>query len=78
MVSLLIRCAIRDSDATGKLSQGTQAVDLELLDAMTNGVPGITTQRPISTTPSVSSEAEDAEHTPCAQLKAQVIYINNI
>ncbi|CAG9835553.1 unnamed protein product [Diabrotica balteata] len=72
---LLIRCAIYNLDANGHLSEGTQAtehVDLDLLEPEPN-FPHVET-RSISTKTG-SSEIEDPEHAPSAQLKAYVIFL---
>ncbi|XP_057665871.1 adhesion G protein-coupled receptor A3 [Diorhabda carinulata] len=72
---LLIRCTVYNSDANGHLSEGTQAtehVDLDLLESEPN-FPRIET-RSISTK-TASSDVEDPEHAPSAQLKAYVIFL---
>nr|CAI5862901.1 unnamed protein product [Callosobruchus analis] len=90
---LLVRCAARDLDGNGHLSEGTQAtehVDLELLEpnfpssacggggggGAVGGGTG-TEARSVSskTTGGSSSEIEDPEHAPTAQLNAHVIFL---
>lgn len=68
---LLIRCAIRSVDHNGQLSEGTQAIDLELLEPHENRAD----QNSIHSTQTVSSEVEDVEHSPIAQLKGQVVML---
>lgn len=73
---LLIRCSVYNTDANGHLSEGTQAtenVDLDLLEpsfhnAELNSIRSMTSK-------TASSEIEDNEHTPLAQLKAYVIFL---
>lgn len=52
--------------------QGTENVDLELLDCTVPARPGVGS---ISAASSVSSEVEDAEHTPATQLRATLIVL---
>ncbi|XP_018330847.1 adhesion G protein-coupled receptor A3-like [Agrilus planipennis] len=71
---LLIRCTIYNTDVNGHLSEGTQAtenVDLDLLE------PSFQTndRHSILSVKTRSSEIEDQEHSPSAQLKAQVIFL---
>ena len=54
------------------LFQGTENVDLELLDCTVPARQGIGS---ISVASSVSSEVEDAEHTPATQLRATLIVL---
>lgn len=73
---LLIRCAIYNLDANGHLSEGTQAtehVDLDLLDPNFPSVE-VRSNRSLSTK-TASSEVEDPEHSPSAQLKAYAIFL---
>ncbi|KAL7302319.1 hypothetical protein TKK_0004982 [Trichogramma kaykai] len=67
---MLIRCTIRSVDLNGQLSESTQAtenVDLELLEP--NPHP-ITDGGSLDSTPTVSSEVVDQEHSLMKQLKA--------
>lgn len=71
---LLVRCTIYGMDANGHLSEGTQAtenVDLDLLE------PNFPENRSVFTGSSktASSEVEDLEHSPSAQLKAYLIFL---
>ncbi|RZC32510.1 G-protein coupled receptor 125 [Asbolus verrucosus] len=73
---LLIRCAIYSLDANGHLSEGTQAtenVDLDLLEPNFPNPDGRSVLSASSKT--ASSEVEDPEHAPSAQLKAHVIFL---
>ncbi|PSN36044.1 hypothetical protein C0J52_21843 [Blattella germanica] len=76
---LLIRCSIQNLDTNGRLSEGTQAtenVDLDLLDSnMTNITTAEHTSLRSASTPTASSDVEDAEHSPQSQLKAHVIVL---
>lgn len=68
--SLMVRCAALSLDSNAQLSEGTQATDLELLD---NPVPLERTSMHSAATP--SSQVEDMEHPPVAQLKAFIIVL---
>ncbi|XP_017780514.1 PREDICTED: adhesion G protein-coupled receptor A3 [Nicrophorus vespilloides] len=73
---LLIRCAIYSTDANGHLSEGTQAtenVDLDLLEPNFPHVDSRSVRSVSSKT--ASSEVEDPEHAPMAQLKAYVKFL---
>ncbi|XP_034243765.1 adhesion G protein-coupled receptor A3 [Thrips palmi] len=74
---LLVRCDLsqRQADTNAQLSDGTQGtenVDLDLLDCTGPARPGIGAYSVAST---VSSEVEDAEHTPATQLRATLIVL---
>ncbi|KAF7997869.1 hypothetical protein HCN44_009267 [Aphidius gifuensis] len=72
---LLIRCTIRNiNNNNGQLSEGTQAtenVDLELLEPNENRVD----DNSVNSTPTVSSEIEDIEHSQITQLKGHIIIL---
>lgn len=72
---LLIRCAIYNLDANGHLSEGTQATEHVDLDLLEPNFPNVDARsvRSISTKTG-SSEIEDPEHAPSAQLKAYAIF----
>lgn len=73
---LLIHCAIYNLDSNGHLSEGTQAtehVDLDLLEP--NFPNGETRSVRSISTKTGSSEIEDPEHAPSAQLKAYIIFL---
>ncbi|XP_030755587.1 adhesion G protein-coupled receptor A3 isoform X2 [Sitophilus oryzae] len=76
---LLVRCAIYNLDLShgGHLSEGTQAtehVDLDLLEPNFSGNPDTRSVRSYSSK-TASSETEDNERSPLAQLKAYVIFL---
>ncbi|XP_065170512.1 LOW QUALITY PROTEIN: adhesion G protein-coupled receptor A3 [Atheta coriaria] len=71
---LLIRCAIYGTDANGHLSEGTQATENVDLDLLEPNFPDCRSMRSVSTK-TASSEVEDSEHAPMAQLKAHVIFL---
>nr|XP_023017192.1 adhesion G protein-coupled receptor A3-like [Leptinotarsa decemlineata] len=73
---LLIRCAIYNIDTNGHLSEGTQATEHVDLDLLEPNFPNIDSQsfRSVSTKTG-SSEVEDPEHAPSAQLKAHLIFL---
>ncbi|XP_052121111.1 adhesion G protein-coupled receptor A3 [Frankliniella occidentalis] len=75
--ALLVRCDLsqRQSDTNAQLSDGTQGtenVDLDLLDCTGPVRPGMGS---LSVGSTVSSEVEDAEHTPATQLRATLIVL---
>lgn len=73
---LLVHCAIKNLDNNGQLSEGTQAtenVDLDLLDS--NAGIGERTSLQSVSAPTASSEVEDPEHTPVAQMKAHIVVL---
>ncbi|CAG9766682.1 unnamed protein product [Ceutorhynchus assimilis] len=75
---LMVRCAINILDLShgGHLSEGTQAtehVDLDLLEPNFPNQDGRSVRSYSSKT--VSSETEDNERSPLAQLKAHVIFV---
>lgn len=73
---LVIRCAIYSVDTNGHLSEGTQAtenVDLDLLEP--NFPQADTHSINTSSTKTASSEIEDSEHAPAAQLKAYIVFL---
>ncbi|CAH1961224.1 unnamed protein product [Acanthoscelides obtectus] len=87
---LLVRCAAKDLDGNGHLSEGTQAtehVDLELLEPNFpsstaggttgggNNATGNVEARSVSSKTASSSEMEDPEHAPTAQLNAHAIFL---
>uniref|UniRef100_A0A1B6D4N5 Ig-like domain-containing protein n=2 Tax=Clastoptera arizonana TaxID=38151 RepID=A0A1B6D4N5_9HEMI len=67
---MMVRCAALSLDSNAQLSEGTQATDLELLD---NPVPIERSSIRSAATP--SSQVEDMEHPPVAQLKAFIIVL---
>lgn len=72
---LLIRCTIRS--VNGQLSEGTQAtenVDLEMWEP--NLLSQETNDRRSEEKSMAESDAEDIEHTPIVQLRAQVIVLS--
>lgn len=73
---LLIRCAIYSLDANGHLSEGTQATEHVDLDLLEPNFPNVETRsiRSVSSK-TASSEVEDPEHAPAAQLKAYIIFL---
>ncbi|CAH0552940.1 unnamed protein product [Brassicogethes aeneus] len=73
---LLIRCAIYNLDANGHLSEGTQATEHVDLDLLEPNFPNMETGsiRSVSSK-TASSEVEDPEHAPAAQLKAYIIFV---
>ncbi|XP_050304221.1 adhesion G protein-coupled receptor A3 [Anthonomus grandis grandis] len=76
---LLIRCAISNLDLShgGHLSEGTQATEHVDLDLLEPNFPQQQDNRSVRSYSSktVSSEAEDNERSPLAQLKAHVIFV---
>ncbi|CAG9815828.1 unnamed protein product [Phaedon cochleariae] len=73
---LLIRCAIYNLDANGHLSEGTQATEHVDLDLLEPNFPNVDTRSVRSVSlKTASSEVEDPEHAPSAQLKAHVIFL---
>ncbi|KAK3928787.1 Adhesion G protein-coupled receptor A2 [Frankliniella fusca] len=75
--ALLVRCDLsqRQADTNAQLSDGTQGtenVDLDLLDCTVPVRPGMGS---LSVGSTVSSEVEDAEHTPATQLRATLIVL---
>lgn len=71
---LVIRCAIYSVDTNGHLSEGTQAtenVDLDLLEPNFPDTHSVHT----NSTKTASSEIEDPEHAPAAQLKAYIVFL---
>ncbi|KAJ8932526.1 hypothetical protein NQ318_009098, partial [Aromia moschata] len=70
------KCAISNLDANGHLSEGTQATEHVDLDLLEPNFPNVDARsmRSISTK-TASSEVEDPEHAPSAQLKAYVIFL---
>jgi len=75
---LLSLCAIRNNDMTGQLSEGTQGtepVDLELLDDAAGICPERTDRRSARSEGSDSDDLEDPEHVPMIQLKAHIIVL---
>ncbi|KAG5880584.1 hypothetical protein JTB14_002393 [Gonioctena quinquepunctata] len=73
---LLIRCAIYNLDTNGHLSEGTQATEHVDLDLLEPNFPNIETRSIRSfSTKTASSEVEDPEHAPSAQLKAHLIFL---
>lgn len=72
---LLIRCAIYNLDTNGHLSEGTQATEHVDLDLLEPNFPNVETRSVQSvSTKTASTEVEDPEHAPSAQLKAYVIF----
>lgn len=73
---LLIRCAIYNVDTNGHLSEGTQATENVDLDLLEPNFPN-TDARSIrsNSTKTASSEVEDSEHAPSAQLKAYIVFL---
>lgn len=74
---ILTLCAIRNNDMNGQLSEGTQGtenVDLELLEVPTalNSADRRSVQSIVTTD---SDDIEDPEHSPIIQLKAHVIVL---
>lgn len=73
---LVIRCAIYSVDTNGHLSEGTQAtenVDLDLLEPNFPNPDNNSIHS--SSTKTASSEVEDPEHAPAAQLKAYIVFL---
>lgn len=73
---LIIRCAIYSVDTNGHLSEGTQAtenVDLDLLEPNFPHIDGHSVHT--NSTKTASSEIEDPEHAPAAQLKAYIVFL---
>lgn len=72
---LLIRCHVYSVDTNGHLSEGTQAIDLDLLEQP--NFPNAEESRSVAASVSSksSSEIDDPEHAPMTQLKAHVIYL---
>lgn len=70
IMSLLVRCiALSHLDSNAQLSDGTQATDLELMDA--SNIPTERTSLHSVLTP--SSQIEDTEHSPLTHLKAFIM-----
>ncbi|XP_066586020.1 adhesion G protein-coupled receptor A3 [Prorops nasuta] len=70
---LFIQCAIKNIDLNTQLSEGTQAtenMDLELLEPNANIIGD---RNSTHGTQTLSSEAEDPEHSQITQLKGQII-----
>ncbi|XP_063912971.1 adhesion G protein-coupled receptor A3 isoform X1 [Zophobas morio] len=73
---LLVRCSISSIDANGHLSEGTQATENVDLDLLEPNFPIPETRSVLSaSSKTASSEVEDQEHAPSAQLKAYVIFL---
>ncbi|XP_068912534.1 adhesion G protein-coupled receptor A3 isoform X2 [Tenebrio molitor] len=73
---LLIRCAIYGLDANGHLSEGTQATENVDLDLLEPNFPNPDSRSVLSaSSKTASSEVEDPEHAPSAQLKAHMIFL---
>lgn len=73
---LLIRCAIYNVDTNGHLSEGTQATENVDLDLLEPNFPNTDTRSIRSnSTKTASSEVEDPEHAPSAQLKAYIVFL---
>lgn len=73
---LVIRCAIYSVDTNGHLSEGTQAtenVDLDLLEPNFPNPDNHSVRT--NSTKTASSEMEDPEHGPAAQLKAYIVFL---
>lgn len=73
---LVIRCAIYSVDTNGHLSEGTQAtenVDLDLLEPNFPNPDNHSVRT--NSTKTASSEVEDPEHGPAAQLKAYIVFL---
>lgn len=73
---LLIRCSVYSTDNNGHLSEGTQATENVDLDLLEPNFPNIEVNsiRSVSSKTG-SSEIEDSEHSPIAQLKAYIIFL---
>lgn len=72
---LLIRCYVYNTDTNGHLSEGTQATENVDLDLLEPNFPNVETRSIRSISSKTSSEIEDPEHAPIAQLKAHVIFL---
>ncbi|XP_008473897.2 adhesion G protein-coupled receptor A1-like [Diaphorina citri] len=69
VMCLLVRCiALSHLDSNAQLSDGTQATDLELMEASGGNLPTERTSLHSVLTP--SSQVEDTEHSPLTHLKA--------
>ncbi|XP_044756189.1 adhesion G protein-coupled receptor A3 [Coccinella septempunctata] len=74
--SLLVRCAIYNLDVNGHLSEGTQATENVDLDLLEPNFPNNAENRSVrSASTKTTSEIEDQEHAPIAQLKAYIIFL---
>lgn len=73
---LVIRCAVYSVDTNGHLSEGTQATENVDLDLLEPNFPN-TDSHSVHTnsTKTASSEVEDPEHAPSAQLKAYIVFL---
>lgn len=73
---LLIRCAIYNVDTNGHLSEGTQATENVDLDLLEPNFPNVDSRSlRTNSTKTASTEVEDPEHAPAAQLKAYMLFL---
>lgn len=74
IMCLLVRCiALSHLDSNAQLSDGTQATDLELMEATGCNIPTERTSLHSVLTP--SSQIEDTEHSPLTHLKAFIMVL---